>query len=363
MNILGWIKERAGKSSKFIVLLICLSLWGCLAIYNSTFFSHTPFLSSGKQVIWLAASALLMMVCAAIPAQHYFKLNLIISPLLLISLWGVLLYGIKVNGMRGWFDLGPIYLQPSELSKPFYVLTLCSIIQRRQQDKCLKNDMLYFGTALLWLLPIMFQPDYGTLTVYCGGLILIYWCMGGSLKTVLKAGTALVTAAITIVLTRPYVWNRIKAFISPESDPYNSGWHILQYRKALAHGGLWGSSWGHSNYTEMYLPNPQHDSIFASLGEAIGFTGLLPVFLTILVLLYFCFIRTWQINDRRYSSVIYGIISTLAFQALLHISVTVGIFPPTGITLPLLSYGGSSLAATMISFGIIISFINVATNE
>jgi cell division protein FtsW len=355
MKIKDYLKTEFIHTWKYIVPFICFALWGWLAIYNSTFFSAHPFYSSSKQFVWLLISSAVLIFIAILPKQILKKIFLPTSLISLLLIWSVLYFGIEVNGMRGWFSFPRFNIQPSELGKPLFAVLLCQIMNLDRTTN--QRDLLFFTTGACWLIPIFLQPDYGTLTVYSATMGFIYWGMGGSRKRILTLLFIFISTAIAIISSKRYVWIRIKTFLFPDGDPLNSGWHLKQYQNSLANGGLLGNAWGKSHFTEFTLPNPQHDSIFASLGETIGFVGLLIIIFLLALILYFCFVRAWKLNQKENSSIVYTLASMIAFQALLHISVTVGLFPTTGITFPFLSYGGSSLLSCMITFGIVINIL------
>ena len=355
MKIKDYLKIEFTHTWKYITPFICFALWGWLAIYNSTFFSAHPFYSSSKQFAWLIISTTALTYISMIPKSMLKKLLMPASFIILSLIWLVLFHGITVNGMTGWFSLPGFNIQPSELGKPFFAILLCRVMSLELSAN--KRDLLFFTTGLFWLAPILLQPDYGTLTIYSTTLAFIYWGMGGSLKRILSLGLVLIVTAMAVISSKRYVWVRIKTFLFPDGDPLNSGWHLKQYQNSLANGGLLGNAWGKSRFTELTLPNPQHDSIFASLGETVGFVGLLVVIFFIGLILYFCFVRAWKLNQKENSSIVYALAAMVAFQALLHISVTVGLFPTTGITFPFLSYGGSSLLSSMITFGFVINIL------
>ncbi len=211
--------------------------------------------------------------------------------------------------------------------------------------------------AFLWIFPIILKPDYGTALVYLSIVFLLYWTMAGRIDFLIYAAIIIFILMIIIVMKEPYVLERIKGFWDPEKNEMKSGWHILQYQKTLARGGFTGLSWGKGIWSQVYLPNAYSDSIFATLGEAIGFIGLMPILAVIIAWLFWGILKARKLMDLRKCAIAYGLILILVIQSILHISVTVGLFPPTGITLPMFSYGGSSLSATMLCIGITLSML------
>ena len=160
------------------------------------------------------------------------------------------------------------------------------------------------------------------------------------------------------MLAKPYVLKRFMGYLFPLHDPYGSGWHIMQFRYAMARGGVEGTGLGKAIWSSSYLPLSHTDSIFSSLTESLGFIGIIPILISFILLIYLTFYFALQAKSRLIALFSYSFVATVVFQAFLHISVNVGFFPPTGITFPLISYGGSSLIATMFGFGILLSAVN-----
>ena len=338
-----------------VSILMLMGLWGALGIYNATVFSDAPFLYAGKQLIWLFIGLITIWICSTIPFKIYKQYILHLTIACYISLLLVLFIGIKINGMKGWFDLGFGYLQPSELSKPIFILSLCLVAKIAKNHKQL---LLYLGTlTLIWAIPIALQPDFGTLFIYLTGFLTVYILAGGKFTYLLPPFLAMLPVSYYIYIHKPYVTARITGFLDPEKNAMGSGWHILQFQYTMARGGFSGQSWGDSLWANSYLPLSYSDSAFASLVEAIGFIGTIPVIAGFCALAY----AGYRLSMKTHNDIDKLFISSLSIlitiQAFTHISVNVTMFPATGITLPMFSYGGSSLISTMASFGIILSAI------
>jgi cell division protein FtsW len=206
--------------------------------------------------------------------------------------------------------------------------------------------------CLLWILPIALQPDFGTVLVYVFTFAVLYWAMGGPLLHLLVSGLLAAPAAGLALATHPYLIDRLTAFLNPHAYANTAGWHLLQFRRALAAGGLTGQGWGHRQ-TQVHLPLGYSDSIFANTAEAIGFIGVLPLVLIVLAWVVYGVRRGAQCREPFAKAVVLGMVILLAGQAFIHLSVNLGLCPTTGITLPLISYGGSSLLASLTAVGIV----------
>lgn len=334
-------------------LLFLLGLWGCMAIYNATLLNASPFYFVSRQFFWLLLGLTLLVGCARIPFRWYRDHMKVIVPAAFLLLVMVLPLGVQINGMRGWYSVGQFMMQPSELAKPFFLLSLC--IWGERFGGGLKRFGGMLGITLVWLVPVVLQPDFGTAAVYLAGFVIVYWLSGGVFWPLAVLPAALAPGVIYVLAARPYVMRRFEGFLTPLADPGGSGWHVLQFQYTLARGGFSGMSWGKAVWANCYLPLPHSDSVFASITESLGIVGAMPV-IFIFGLLVFAFVKLALLTENRERRTYVAAFGCLvAVQALLHISVNVTILPPTGLTLPVLSYGGSSLIATMIGAGIALS--------
>jgi cell division protein FtsW (lipid II flippase) len=187
------------------------------------------------------------------------------------------------------------------------------------------------------------------------GFLIVFMISGERLLFLFPGIIAGLAGAVWIFFQKPYVWRRFLAFLDPSIDPRGSGWHILQFKYALARGGFSGRDWGGAVWSNAYLPFSYSDSTFASLTESVGFVGALPVIIGYCVLAYLCYRLSLSTREKSRRVFVFSVGMLVAAQALLHMSVNVGLFPPTGVTLPLFSYGGSSLISTMLGFGMVLS--------
>ncbi len=334
-------------------VLLLLGLWGCLAIYNATVYSNAPFHFAVRQFIWLLTGFVIMFCASRISFLRYERYSLCLAAAFFLPLLLVLFLGVRINGMRGWFAFGSVFIQPSEIAKPFYLLLLCWICTRTNGD--LRRFILLGGTALIWFVIIGAQPDFGTVIIYCFGLFAVYMISGGSYRMLIIPTLLAMAAAVWIIMEKPYVLMRLKGFLDPAADPGGAGWHIMQFQYTLARGGFLGVNWGNCLWANSYLPLSYSDSAFASLTEAIGFIGVLPIIFGFLAFAYVGYRLAERTEPGFRRLFISSMTAMITFQAFVHISVNVGLMPPTGITLPMFSYGGSSLISTMLGAGMILS--------
>jgi len=336
-----------------VAVLFLMGLWGCLAIYNATAFIYSPFQYAGRQLVWLILGIAVLWATSKVPFEKYEKHIWVMGGIAYISLILVLLTGSKINGMRGWFNLGFCLIQPSELSKPVFILTLSYFI--RKELPPFKLFLSLGSVTLLWCIPLALQPDFGTMLVYICGFLAVYFLAGGKILYLVPTLIAAIPCGMYIYKTKPYIVARIAGYLNPSADPAGAGWHILQFQYTLARGGFSGQSWGKSMWSNAYLPLSYSDSSFASLVEAIGFIGTIPVILGFCALAYAGYRLSTKVDIKSRKIFIFSMAVLITSQALIHMSVNVGLLPPTGMTLPMFSYGGSSLMSIMLSFGIILS--------
>ncbi len=347
------------------VALLCLgiSLVGCLAIYNATFHLQHPFEFVGRQMVWLLLATLTLFLTSGMPADSLRRVLPWLAGIAYLLLWSVLHFGIRINGMQGWYAWNGIFLQPSEIGKPFFIISLALLMEHTaaERQNCRRGYLPLLGLLGAWTLPIALQPDFGALLIYAMAFALVYACGGGRLKFLVLTFVAGLPVAILTVLSIPYVRNRFLGFLHPQQYADSAGWHIIQFQRTLASGGFSGKSWGKGVWSQTYLPFGYSDSIFATIGESIGFIGLIPFVLVLILWTWYGYRRARAAANYFAALVIIGMVSILTSQAFIHLSVNLGMFPPTGITLPLISYGGSSLLATVLCVGIVESISRPTT--
>ena len=341
--------KRPDRSTEFLVpaTAFLIALWGVLTITASQYETARPLFLAGRQLLFVLAGTAVMLTAARIPFSAHLRLRLIYAVPALLLLLLLPAAGIRINGMRGWYSLGDWSIQPSELGKGIWLLLIAAAGLRW------KPIALW---SMLWIVPILLQPDFGTAAVYIAGLFCVWYSGGGRWKALCATGLLALVAAGVFLRYNAYAWRRLTAFWNPEASPRGAGWHIFQFQLAVAHGGWTGSKLGQTFWSSEYLPLAYNDSAYAAMAETLGFLGCAAV-LAMYAFLYATLIRQAmrsELSDaaRRY---LIGTASLLAVQTLLHTGVNTGLLPPTGLTLPLISYGGSSLIGICLMLGIAVS--------
>jgi cell division protein FtsW len=230
------------------------------------------------------------------------------------------------------------------------------------------HQVTFFVRGLLWpltlvglaFLLIMLQPDMGTGAVLVGSSLLMIFAAGARVKHLCYLGLLGVVGFVMLIAAAPYRLQRIVAFLDPWQDPLGAGYQAIQSLYAIGSGGLGGLGLGHSRQKYSYLPEPQTDFIFSIIGEELGFIGCTCLITLFMFLIYRGLKVAMTARDNFGSLIALGIIGMIAVQVVINIGVVIGLFPVTGITLPLISAGGSSLTLMLTSIGILLNISRYA---
>ncbi len=325
----------------------------------SSFKYGNPYKYVISQSIFFIIGIILMIIFSKIDYKIYKKYSnifLFISFLLLIL---VLIPGIGSvrNGSRSWFGIMGLGFQPSELSKIALIIFTSKYLSNNDEYKksTFKFILPIMLVILLFFAIIMLEPDFGTGMVIVCSLIGIIFITGVDVSLFIKLGVIGMIGIVILVLIAPYRLSRITSFLNPWSDPLGSGFQMIQSLYAIGPGGILGYGFLSSRQKHFYLPEPQTDFIFSIIAEEFGFFGVV-ILISLFVFLYYNLIKkAINTNDLFGKYLIFGLSFILIFQTLLNLSVVVGLVPITGVTLPFISYGGSSLLVSMISIGIILN--------
>lgn len=265
--------------------------------------------------------------------------------------------GVERGGARSWLGIGSFGIQPSEFMKLAMILFLAKFLSERQSlmtqfRRGLLPPLAIIGVAFAL---IMLQPDLGTGAVMIGASLLVIYVTGARLAHL--GGLALLGLAGlgALIAAAPYRLLRITAFLDPWQDPLGAGYQSIQSLYAIGPGGLVGLGLGMSRQKYNYLPEPQTDFIFSILAEELGFIGGSLLLLLFLLLIWRGMRTAIMLSDPFGSLLATGIVGIFAVQVLINIGVVIGMLPVTGITLPLVSYGGSSLTLLLTALGILLN--------
>lgn len=347
-----------------LVSVLALSIFGLIMIYSSSYiWAEYKFDDAFKYVkqqgLFLIVGFFLILFISKINYQKYYEKSSIIFLICIILLILVLIPGIgKIrNGSRSWFGIGPLGIQPSEFAKlGLIILTSKYLANSNKFVKNLKQGVFPILFVLFFVFGlIMLQPDFGTGMIIVVSIIAMLFVAGVNMKFFFALGGLGAIGIVILILIAPYRMDRITSFINPWSDPLGTGFQIIQSLYAIGPGGLFGMGFLNSRQKHFYLPEPQTDFIFSIISEEFGILGICIVSFFFLTILY-CGIKIALKADTLFGKYLaFGMIFQILIQAVMNLMVVIGMIPVTGVTLPFLSYGGSSLLVSMISIGIILN--------
>ncbi|MBX6371554.1 MAG: putative lipid II flippase FtsW [Acidothermus sp.] len=352
--------------ASFYLVLACSCLltgFGLVMVWSASYVEGTrvSLAIAEKQALWVGIGLPLMIAAAVTPLR---VLRWTAYPLLIVTTVALLAVlvpglGVSINGARRWLAFGGLSLQPSELAKLALVIFGADLLARKQAYGTLDA----YRHLLIPLAPIsavliglvLKERDLGTSLVLMAIVLVLLWVVGTPLRLfVLLVGLA-ATAVAYLAISEPYRLQRLLSFGDPFSDLHNTGWQAGQGIYALGSGGWWGLGLGNSREKWGYLPQAHNDFIFAIIGEELGLVGSLAV-LAVFAVLAYAGIRVAQRSRDSFARLAAcGITAWITVQALVNIGAVIGLLPITGIPLPLISAGGSSLIPTMVALGVLMS--------
>ncbi len=311
-----------------------------------------------KQLFYIAAGLAAMFILAKIDYHRLLDWVSWAYGLCLVALAAVLAVGVPVLHARRWIRIGPMHFQPSEWVKLVLILAVARYFANLGGRRLTWPDIFKaFALVAVPMLLVLKQPDLGTALTYAPILVIGLFLGGINLRqslVLLVAGTVLVAGVWSSgKMLKPYQKARLTSFINPDSDPKGTGYQLRQSLIAVGSGGVWGKGLAKGTQTQGdFLPIPHADFIFAAFGEEHGFVGALLV----LLLYFFILMRLIQnaqtAADLSGSLIIMGVVAVLTFQIAVNVGMVIGFMPVTGIPLPLMSYGGSSVLFSFLSLGV-----------
>ena len=320
-----------------------------------------PFYFLERQFIFTAAGLLLGWVVTRIPTELWDKygLALLLLGLLLLALVLIPGLGARVNGARRWLRIGVLNFQVSELAKVLVLTWLCSYCVRKhaELEATLPGLLKPFGLLSVTAVLLLIEPDFGAATVLFATGFAVLFIAGARLRYVALLVSTAVLAFALLALTSPYRLKRLLAFLHPFDDPFNGGFQLTQSLIAIGRGSLFGVGLGSSVQKLFYLPEAHTDFVFAVLAEELGLVGVIGVIGLFVALVWRAFhisrlAAKAGLRFQAYLAAAFGI--WLGLQASVNIGVNMGVLPTKGLTLPLLSYGRSSLLVSLAWLGVLL---------
>lgn len=321
--------------------------------------TQDPFFFAKRDVIYLALSFVLALSVLNMPMIWWEKYNFLLLIIALILLLVVLVAGSSVNGASRWINTGIVRIQPAEIAKLALFCYVSSYLVRKTDE--VRTRFLGFikpmCILILMAILLLLQPDLGTVIVLVVTTLALLFLAGARLAPFIIGIVICAVGVIGLIYFEPYRLRRITSFLNPWADPFGSGYQLTQSLMAFGRGELWGQGLGNSIQKLEYLPEAHTDFIFSVLAEELGYIGVVLV----LLMLFFVAFRSMMIGKRAldakqhfsgYLACSIGIWFT--FQALVNVGAAAGMLPTKGLTLPLISYGGSSLLIMFIAIAILL---------
>ncbi|QYM93584.1 cell division protein FtsW [Dickeya zeae] len=307
-----------------------------------------PFLFAKRDALYLGLAFGLSLVTMRVPMEVWQRYSVVLLLVSIVMLLIVLVVGSSVNGASRWISLGPLRIQPAELSKLSLFCYLSSYMVRKVDE--VRNNFWGFckpmGVMVVLAVLLLAQPDLGTVVVLFITTLAMLFLAGAKLWQFLAIIGCGIFAVALLIIAEPYRVRRVTSFWNPWDDPFGSGYQLTQSLMAFGRGELWGQGLGNSIQKLEYLPEAHTDFIFSILGEELGYIGVVLA----LLMIFFVAFRAMSIGrraleiDQRFSGFLACSIGIwFSFQTLVNVGAAAGMLPTKGLTLPLISYGGSSL--------------------
>ena len=356
------MRKRELKNVEWTILIVAIILCviGLVALFSAT--QETEHDEFNKQCIWFAVSLIILIGVILIDYETLIKISPVLYGLFIILLIGVL-FTPEINGATSWFDIGFFSFQPGEFAKIFVILFLAlaiNKIQERGKQEINRPTRLLVLLAILGVpvLLIIKQPDFGTAAAFIVSAALMVITAGIDKKYI-------IATIVLVVVSVPLIYNfvlpehakeRIDIFLNPESDPRGAGYNIIQSKLAIGAGGLTGMGLLKGNQTQLGFLYPKStDFIFAVIGEEMGFIIAAAVVILYVLLITKSIYVAKTAKDEVGSLIATGITGIFLFHVVENIGMVMGLLPITGVPLPFISYGGSSLITNFILVGILLN--------
>ena len=356
--------EAGGIDLVFLILVLCLLAFGLIMVASASYVSALYKYGDSyhyikRQLLFAAAGVVVMLI---VPRFDYHSFRRFSVPLLVVSVIMLILVliphvGIEVNGASRWLGFGSFRFQPSEVAKFAIILVFSSYMSANyKRMKEFKVGILLPAAVLLLVCGLVAVETHvsGAILIFLVGAVMIL--VGGSnLKWFLGIGATGVTALAGFAFLIPYAKARIDTWLDPFSDPTGDGFQTIQSLYAIGSGGLLGLGLGQSRQKYLYIPEPQNDYIFSIICEELGFVGAMMVIILFVLLIWRGFVIAYHARDKFGSLLVVGIVSRVAIQTILNIAVVTNSIPPTGISLPFFSYGGTALLMLLFEMGVVLA--------
>ena len=348
----------------FIISLLLIVIFGLIMLSSASVsyafekFGDSYYLLKHQIIFGLLPGLLLFVILSLIDYRVWKKfafIFLIISICLLVLVL-IPQIGGKYGTAKSWIDLFGFSFQPAELVKLTFLIYLATWLENRGHKKIkdfTEGTKPFLTVLCIIIVLLVLQPDIGTMTIIFAVSLIVYFVGGGKILHIIGMATAALLGIVFLIKIAPYRTARFMVFLHPELDPQGIGYHINQAFLAIGSGGFWGRGFGMSRQKFQYLPEVSGDSIFAIIAEELGFIICLLLLLAFLYLMYRGFKIAQSSPDTFAKLLVIGVISWIMVQAFVNIGAMVGLLPLTGVPLPFISYGGTSMTVLLAACGIV----------
>jgi cell division protein FtsW len=358
-----------GPQSDFLlaITVIGLVLFGIVMVFSASYYStinsdmENPYYYLIQTSKWAVVGIALMAVLSYVPYRLYFKAAPVLAAIGLALLIAIYIPGIGTEGNNAmrWIEVGPVTVMPGEIAKVTSILFVAWFFTKyRHLANTFKRAYLpMLALTIAYFALIYNQPSLSTSIIVCG-IVAIMTCMAGNPKryfALTVAGGAAAVYALIQANPSSEHYERFTGFLDPFSDPLGAFYQTVQGLLALGAGGLAGVGPGRSIQKALYLPYAQNDFIFAIIGEEFGFLGCLAVLCAFLFLIWRCALIAINAPDRFGMLIASGVVVWMSLQAIMNVAVVTSLMPPTGVTLPFISYGGNAVLISMVAMGVMLN--------
>lgn len=355
-------QKYSGCDSILCVTVAILVLIGIVMVFSSSAAyteQNDSFYFLKRQVLWCLLGTGLLLITKNLDYHnlHQYTYPIMIFTFLLLIVVMFPEFSKKVGGARRWLAFGGFSFQPSELAKFTLVLFIAKSLVKRA-DKLRNFAYGYLPNLIVlgfFFIPILFQPDFGTVMVILTVTFTMLFIAGLRKKFLFLSILAIIPFIALAISFAEYRTRRIIAFLNPWEDPSGAGFQAVQSFYAFGRGGFWGAGLGESSQKLYRLPEAHTDFIFSVIGEELGFVGTTAIVLLFLIFIWRGFLTAYQAKDPFGTHLATGLTLLIGLQAFINLGVASGLLPTKGLTLPFISMGGSSMLVTMLSVGVILN--------
>lgn len=353
-----------GYDFTLALLVVLLSSFGVAMVFSAGYYQTInsavpdPTYYLFRQLFFVVTGLLIMLWVAHFDYHHYMKLDVVIIMISLALLVLVMLIGTSVNESQRWIDLGFVRITPSEISKVAVIIFTASYLAKNPDAvRSFKGLLILTGVMAAHFILIIRQPNLSTAIVIVAIMGAIMLVAGLHMVFLILPALAGLAGYFYIITAKtPMHWyRRITSFMDPFADRQGDGYQVTQGLIALGNGGLRGLGFGRSVAKNLYLPEPQNDFILAVIGEELGYIGFVVLMAVYIVLLFVLIMSALRAKDRLGFFLATGVAVMLGLQVIINVAVVTSSMPATGITLPFISYGGTSVWAFMAAMGIVLN--------